>query len=83
MFVINVVLFQIDNNKSEMAQYFRWMKDKNNTTTSGSRSEEEYLKPRSKSLDAKSLEASGIRLVLQNVRHFLYFNLVSYAQKQI
>lgn len=44
-----------------MSQYFRWMKDNK------MKKDDIYLKPRSRSLDARSLEASGIRLVLQNV----------------
>jgi hypothetical protein len=43
-----------------MASYFRWIK--------GSKKEEAlYQKPRSRSLDAKSLELSGIRLLLHHV----------------
>lgn len=49
-----------------MSQYFRWMKDNK------IRKEDIYLKPRSRSLDARSLEATGIRLVLQNVRTYSF-----------
>lgn len=43
-----------------MANYFRWIK--------GSKKEESpYQKPRSRSLDAKSLELSGIKLLLHHV----------------
>jgi hypothetical protein len=43
-----------------MASYFRWIK--------GSKKEESlYQKPRSRSLDAKSLELSGIKLLLHHV----------------
>jgi len=46
-----------------MSSYFRWIK-------SGKKDDAFGAKPRSRSLDAKSLEASGIRLILQNVlRH--------------
>lgn len=43
-----------------MSSYFRWIK-------SGKKDDAFGAKPRSRSLDAKSLEASGIRLILQNV----------------
>jgi len=43
-----------------MASYFRWIK--------GSKKEEAlYQKPRSRSLDAKALELSGIKLLLHHV----------------
>jgi hypothetical protein len=43
-----------------MASYFRWIK--------GSKKEESlYQKPRSRSLDGKSLELSGIKLLLHHV----------------
>jgi len=43
-----------------MASYFRWIK--------GSKKEEPlYQKPRSRSLDAKALELSGIKLLLHHV----------------
>jgi hypothetical protein len=43
-----------------MASYFRWIK--------GSKKEESlYQKPRSRSLDAKSLELSGVKLLLHHV----------------
>lgn len=49
-----------------MSSYFRWIK--------GGK-KDDYLegKPRSRSLDSKSLEASGIRLILQNVLKIYYF----------
>lgn len=58
-----------------MSSYFRWIK-------SGKRDECFTPKPRSRSLDSKTLEASGIRLILQNVfpKVFLYF-LVSMTKK--
>lgn len=44
-----------------MSSYFRWIK-------SGSKKDLDlYDKPRSRSLDAKSLELSGLRLVVQTV----------------
>lgn len=43
-----------------MSSYFRWIK-------SGKRDDYLTPKPRSRSLDSKTLEASGIRLILQNV----------------
>lgn len=60
-----------------MSSYFRWIK-------SGKRDDYFTPKPRSRSLDSKTLEASGIRLILQNVFpkvFFLYF-LVSVTKKK-
>jgi len=52
--------FEDDNKIPEMSSYFRWIK-------SGKKDDRFGAKPRSRSLDTKSLEASGIRLILQNV----------------
>lgn len=43
-----------------MAQYLRWMKN-------GRKEEESYFKPRSRSLDPKALENSGIKALQMRV----------------
>lgn len=47
-----------------MSSYFRWIK-------SGKKDDYLGAKPRSRSLDSKSLEKSGIRLIMQNVNIYL------------
>lgn len=49
-----------------MSSYFRWIKN--------GKKDCDYFapKPRSRSLDSKSLEASGIRLILQSVYKYIY-----------
>lgn len=49
-----------------MSSYFRWIK-------SGKKDDYFGAKPRSRSLDSKSLEASGIRLIIQNVLAIYFF----------
>lgn len=46
---------------NKMAQYLRWMKN-------GRKEEESYFKPRSRSLDPKALENSGIKALQMRVR---------------
>lgn len=48
-----------------MSSYFRWIK-------SGKKDDYFGAKPRSRSLDSKSLEASGIRLIIENVLEISY-----------
>lgn len=50
-----------------MAQYLRWMKN-------GRKEEEAYFKPRSRSLDPKALENSGIKALQMRVRNLVYIS---------